>query len=461
MEQFSILILDDDSRIRNEIVEYLSGMNYKCFPADRPSAAQNILDNNQIDLMIADINLPEKDGLVYLKELKEKYHSLEVIIITGYADVSRAVEALRLGAIDFLNKPFRLVDIENAILKTKRFFELSTSVKLATDTIELINTELKKDLEINFIGNSDTSRKMAQDINRVAQSPDTTVLITGESGTGKELVARSIHQLSDRAKHPFIAVNSSAIPESLFESELFGFKKGAFTGAIDSKAGCFELANKGTLFFDEISEMNISMQAKLLRVIEDRKIRRIGSDSEINIDVRIISASNQNFSDMIAQNKFRNDLYYRLAVFEINLPPLRERKDDIPLLLEYYVKYFSNKMNKKITRIDNSVFGILTDYPFPGNIRELKNIIERAVIMCSGNTVNAELFENCNKKNHELSVSGEENYDLEQNEKELILKVLEKTDNNKSQAAKLLNITWQSLDRRLIKYNIECGDKRS
>jgi DNA-binding NtrC family response regulator len=455
MKKLNVLILDDDERIRMEIFEFLSNLDYKCFQADRPSAAQLLIDSNEINLMIADINLPEKDGLTYLSEVKEKYPLLEVIVITGFADVNKAVQALRLGAIDFLNKPFRLVELENAIFRTRRYMELSISARRSEETIELINNEFKKDTQINFIGKSDAAKKVIDDIYKVAQSKDTSVLITGESGTGKELVARSIHLLSCRAKNAFVAVNSSAITESLFESELFGYKKGAFTGANESKAGLFEHANNGSIFLDEISEMNPALQAKLLRVLEDKKVRRIGSDSETSIDVRVISASNHNFEELLSNNKFRKDLYYRLAVFVIHLPALRERKDDIPLLIDYYIKLFADKMNKKIVGIENSVFEKLSNYNFPGNIRELRNITERAVILCPGEIITANLFETCgDNKSHALPDFSGDNLDLELNEKNLILKALEKANNNKAQAAKLLNITWQSLDRRLTKFNL-------
>jgi transcriptional regulator with PAS, ATPase and Fis domain len=233
---------------------------------------------------------------------------------------------------------------------------------------------------------------------------------------------------------------------------MFGYKKGAFTGAVDSRAGWFEMADNGTVFLDEISEMNLNLQAKLLRVLEDKKVRRLGSEKETEINVRIISASNQNFDDVLKQNKFRPDLYYRLAVFVIHLLPLRERKDDIPQLVEYYIKYFSAKMNKKILHINKDIFDILKNYVFTGNIRELRNICERAVILCNSDSINEKHFDTISKQCS--SINCEEIFDLELNEKNLILKALEKSGNNKSVAAKLLNITWQSLDRRLIKFNI-------
>jgi DNA-binding NtrC family response regulator len=454
MNGLNVLILDDDNRIRNEITEFLNNLKYNCFEADKPSSAQVIIDQKDIDLIILDVNLPEKSGLAYLKELKEKNSDLEVIVITGQADINNAVQALRLGAIDFLNKPFRLVDLESAICRTKRYMELASTVKHANDRINLINDELKKITEINFIGNSPASQKIIENIYKVAESQDTPVLITGESGTGKELVARSIHLLSSRAKNCFLPVNSSAITESLFESELFGYKKGAFTGAIESKAGWFEIANKGTLFLDEISEMNFSLQAKMLRVLEDKKVRRIGSDTETEVNVRVVSASNKNFEEEIEQKKFRQDLFYRLAVFTIHLLPLRERKEDIPLLVEYYIKFFAEKMNKKISHIESSLFDELVNYSFPGNIRELRNMAERALIVSTNQKITLKDFPVIKLSLPCPNFAREESLDLDFNEKKLILKALEKAGNNKSIAAKLLNITWQSLDRRLTKFGI-------
>jgi DNA-binding NtrC family response regulator len=455
MKPLKVLVLDDDLRIREEIAEFLTEMDYDVVQADRPSKAGELLDSFNPDLMIIDINLPEKDGLTYLHEIKEFHPALEVIVITGFADVDKAVKALRLGATDFLHKPLKLVDLQSSIIRTRKFVELSKEVNSANKTIDLFNNDLQNATQINFIGRSEATQKIIKNIMLVAQSSDTSVLITGESGTGKELVARSVHLLSDRAKQPFFAVNSSAIPESLFESELFGYKKGAFTGATESKPGWFEKANNGTLFLDEISEMNQLMQAKMLRVLEDKKVRRLGSGSEIDLDVRIISASNKNFDNIIKQDKFRADLYYRLAVFVINLPPLRERKEDIPLLIEFYTKHFSEKMRKNITSIDNKVFEQLSHYYFPGNIRELRNIIERGIILCSSNILDIDCFNFIKQDIEQTPEAGEFcNYDLEENEKKLIISALKKADNNKAQAAKLLNISWQSLDRRLTKFKL-------
>jgi transcriptional regulator with PAS, ATPase and Fis domain len=293
---------------------------------------------------------------------------------------------------------------------------------------------------------------------KVAQVENTSVLITGESGTGKELVARGIHYLSSRKNSYFHAVNCSAIPDTLFESEFFGHKKGAFTGATEDKAGWFEIANGGTLFLDEIVDMHPSMQSKLLRVLEDRKVRRLGASSDVSVDVRIIAATNQNIKELIDSNRFRNDLYFRINSFEIYIPPLRERPEDIPILLNYYMGLLSRKLNKKIVGIDNRIIQVAKAYAFPGNIRELRNMVERAIILVEGDRLTMNEFSFAGFKEEDikaLEVINEEIFDLEEVEKQTIIKALELTDYKKSETAQLLNITRQSLDRRLEKHNIE------
>jgi transcriptional regulator with PAS, ATPase and Fis domain len=298
---------------------------------------------------------------------------------------------------------------------------------------------------------------------KVAASPNTSVLILGESGTGKELVAHGIHYLSKRNKQTFYSVNCSAVPETLFESEFFGHKKGSFTGAMEEKAGWFEIANKGTLFLDEISDMPLSQQAKLLRVLEERKVSKVGSHQMIDVDVRVIAASNRHLEQMANENKFRLDLYHRLSIFTFEIPPLRERKSDIPMLLDYYTRQYAKIMEKKITGIDTTAVELLTEHPFPGNVRQLKNMIEKAVILCDGPVLTVDHFD---KKqldkpayNHSESpvevTNNSEVFDLEENEKQLILKALKLSDNNKAKASAMLNITWQALDRRLKKFEIE------
>ena len=296
---------------------------------------------------------------------------------------------------------------------------------------------------------------------KVAVTDNTSVLILGESGTGKELVAHGIHYLSKRSKNPFYSVNCSAIPESLFESEFFGHKKGSFTGAIEDKEGWFEIADQGTLFLDEISDMPILQQAKLLRVLEERQISKVGSHKIQNVDVRVIAASNRHLENMAGEKKFRLDLYHRLSIFVIDIPPLRERREDIPVLMEYYMNQYAQKLQKEITTIDAKIYDIVNAHPLPGNVRQIKNCIERAVILCEGNTLLPEHFRiSGTQTSGEFTTNAgydglEEILDLESNEKKLILKALDKADGNKSKAASVLNITWQSLDRRMKKFGME------
>jgi transcriptional regulator with PAS, ATPase and Fis domain len=291
-------------------------------------------------------------------------------------------------------------------------------------------------------------------MSKVAQADDTTVLITGESGTGKELVARGIHCLSARKDKHFYSINISAIPGSLFESEFFGHKKGAFTGATEDKAGWFEIAQNSTLFMDEICDVDPNLQGKLLRVLEERKIIKVGSHKEIPVNVRVVAATNKKIKQLVRTSKFRTDLYYRLSSFEIHIPPLRERKEDIPLLLEHFAEFYAQKMNKSIKGIDEKVTVSLMDYDFPGNVRELKNMVERAVILCEGDTLQAQHFPIVQSKEHEPEGKEEEVFNLKIMEKTLIVRALEKTNYNKSKAGELLHISRQSLNRKIKKFGL-------
>ena len=392
MVSLKILILDDEKVFREEIREFLENDDFTVLVAERPSEAFNILQNDSIDILILDIRLPEMDGFAVLERVKELYPQIEVIMITGHGDMDAVIQAMRMGAVEFFPKPFRLLDMKAAIKRTRRFIELNQRYKEVNRSYEAIAKDLRDNVGYEIVGNSKKIRQVMELMHKVAQSDQTSVLITGESGTGKELVARGIHYLSSRKKNFFHAVNCSAIPDSLFESEFFGHRKGAFTGANEDKAGWFEIANGGTLFLDEIVDMQPTMQSKLLRVLEDRKVRRIGATTDLSVDVRIIAATNQDIQSLLDDNKFRNDLYYRLNSFEIVIPPLREHPEDIPVLLEYYTDLLSRKMNKKITAIDESVVRILQDYNFPGNIRELRNMVERAIILSDGNRLTSREF---------------------------------------------------------------------
>ncbi len=458
MVSIKILILDDEKVFREEIREFLENDDFTVLVAERPSEAFNILLHDSIDILILDIRLPEMDGFAVLERVKELYPQIEVIMITGHGDMDAVIQAMRMGAVEFFPKPFRLLDMKAAIKRTRRFIELNQRYKEVNRSYEAIAKDLRDNVGYEIVGNSKKIRQVMELMHKVAQSDQTSVLIIGESGTGKELVARGIHYLSLRKKNFFYAVNCSAIPESLFESEFFGHRKGAFTGANEDKAGWFEIANGGTLFLDEIVDMQPTMQSKLLRVLEDRKVRRIGATTDLSVDVRIIAATNQDIQSLLDDNKFRNDLYYRLNSFEIVIPPLREHPEDIPALLEYYTDLLSRKMNKKITAIDESVVRILQDYHFPGNIRELRNMVERAIILSDGNRLTAREFAITGvSPDAEMAAAKEyeQIFDLEELEKLTIIRAMEQTGYKKTEAAQLLNITRQSLDRRIEKHGLK------
>lgn len=457
MENLKILVLDDERVFRDEIKEFLETDGFEVHLAPKPSAAFELLKQIEIDIMILDLKLPEMDGISVLQKVKEQYHDIEVIMITGHGDMDAVIQAMRYGAVEFFPKPFRLIDMKAAIQRTKRYINLNYKYKEVEQSYALVSKELRDSVGYEIMGNSKAIKQVVDLMTKVAKADTTSVLITGESGTGKELVARGIHYLSSRKNSYFHAVNCSAVPDTLFESEFFGHKKGSFTGANEEKIGWFEIANGGTLFLDEIVDMQQPMQSKLLRVLEDKRIRRIGSNNDVPVDVRIIAATNQNIQKLLEENKFRNDLYYRLNSFEINIPPLRERREDIPILLDYFIKLMSQRLNKKVPAVDASVVKALTAYDFPGNVRELRNMVERALILSDGGKLSLRFFSGLPMVEDEVVFESEKDvlFDLDEVEKRLIIRALQKSDYKKVEAAQLLNITRQSLDRRLEKYGID------
>ncbi|MFA8300787.1 MAG: sigma-54-dependent transcriptional regulator [Hyphomicrobiales bacterium] len=488
MNNLNILILDDEKRVRDEIEEFLTSRSFNTFTAGTPSEGLKIVKNNKVDIAILDIKLPEMSGLEVLKHMKSLSPETEVIMISGHGDMNSVIEAMRQGAIDYFPKPFRLVDINNSIERTKRFIKMGKELKMAQQSVDILSNRLFDKLGHKFLGNSPKMKRVMELMAKVAQVEHTSVLIMGESGTGKELVAHGIHYLSKRHRNTFHSVNCSAIPETLFESEFFGHKKGAFTGANEDKPGWFEIANRGTLFLDEIGDMPLVQQAKLLRVLEERKVSKLGSRQQLNVDVRVIAASNQELEKMASEKRFRLDLYHRLSIFVIEIPPLRDRYEDIPVLLDHFISTYNERIGKKITGYSPSVVSHLMTYNFPGNVRELRNMIERAMILCESNQLKVEHFKIPNITFNPSSYTpvntqypemerqapvynpqepqypsyppantpepNDDNLDLEKMEIDMIKKALIQSDNNKAQAAKLLNITWQSLDRRIKKYNI-------
>ncbi|OIP81648.1 MAG: hypothetical protein AUK44_09550 [Porphyromonadaceae bacterium CG2_30_38_12] len=452
----NILIIDDDP-IYRRLSSSILKERFNVFAAEAPSVAFQILKSQKIHYVICDYRLPEMDGLEVLAKIKSDYPSVEVIMISDSGDMDTVIEALRRGAADYFKKPFTPTDIWMSIEKAQKLAALKQSYFSEKNK----NTQLKqivdREFGVEMIGSSKAIAEIKNQMRMVAKTPDTSVLILGESGTGKELVARGIHNLSKRKEEFFGAVNMSAIPENLFESEFFGHKKGSFTGAIGDKAGWFETANKGTLFLDEIGEMTPNLQVKLLRVLEDRTFTKVGTQNAHPFDIRIVAATNKPMEIISLGKEFRIDLFHRIGTFIIYLPPLRERISDIPELVKYFVDMFALKMGKSITKIQPEVIDLLSNYTFPGNIRELRNILERAVILCTDTTLRPESFSLMNTimKSEKTSDFGLNTLNLEEVEKLVILRALEISRNNKSEAARLLNIEWNALYRRLQKFAIK------
>ncbi|MBD3305728.1 response regulator [candidate division KSB3 bacterium] len=466
MMELQLLILDDDPGIREDLAGFFTEWGATVFEAGRPSEAFPILEQHDLDVVILDLKLPEMDGLEVLQRIKAAWPDLEVIMITGHGDTRSIVEAMRVGAFDFFTKPFRILDLQAAIERTQKFVALQHRLKTIESNYALVMKELQERLHQPLIGESQAHQTVLNLMAKVAQTDATSVLISGESGTGKELVARGIHALSQRKAAYFCEVNCSAIPEHLFESELFGHRKGAFTGASTDRIGYLEAADQGTLFLDEIGDMPLAYQAKLLRVIEDRTIQRLGSHRKIAVDVRIISATNHNLDALVQQRQFRVDLLHRLNTFVIHVPPLRERPEDIPLLLDYYTRLFAQHLRKPIRGLAPEVIETAKNYRFPGNIRELKNLVERAVILCDGEHLTARHLvfpaEPTAPAALPESPAEADTLNLDQLIKTAILTALRQTGHNKSEAARLLGISRQALDRRLEKYDLdylEHGDR--
>ena len=452
-QNLNILIIDDDPVYRRLSGSILKD-RFNVYTADRPSAGFDVLKAQKIDFVICDYRMPEMDGLDVLERIKTSYPNVELIMISDSGNMDTVIEALRRGATDYFKKPFSPADIWLSIERSLKYSKLKQSYNAEKNKNNHLMQMVEREFGVEMIGSSQLMKDIQTQMRMVAQTPDTSVLILGESGTGKELVARGIHNLSSRNNEFFGAVNMSAIPEALFESEFFGHKKGSFTGAIADKVGWFETANKGTLFLDEIGEISANLQVKLLRVLEDRTFTKVGTQSSQKFDVRILAATNKSIEELSSGTSFRLDLYHRIGTFIIYLPPLRERKDDIPELVDHFVKIFSQKLGKNIKLVKPEVYDMLKNYNFPGNIRELKNIMERAAILCNSDELSKEhfLLTGNISKNSSLEL---ETYNLEELEKNTIVNALKKAKYNKAEAARLLNIEWNALYRRLQKYHIE------
>jgi len=433
-----ILVIDDEERMCWALDRALSHEGYQVVTATRGLKGIDLAKETEPSMVILDLKMPDIDGIEVLKELKISNPSIPVIMITAHGTIDTAIEAMKIGATDYITKPFKLEELKVHVKQALHLLNLENQV-------DFLRQELGKNYG-KIVGQSEAMKEIALLIQQVAKT-GATVLITGESGTGKEVAAVEIHQASNRADKPFVAVNCAALPEQLLESELFGHEKGAFTGATSKKKGRFEIADKGTLFLDESGEMPLSMQAKLLRVLQERCFERVGGTETIHVDVRVIATTNVDLIKAISNGAFREDLYYRLNVMHIVMPPLRSRKEDIPLLVNHFLEKFDPSRSKKISA---EAMKILTRYNWPGNIRELQNVIERALIVCQGTEIQPVHFPK------ELLNSLEETSKpmINLTEKHLILKALEKHNNNQTKVAKYLGISRPTLLYRLKKYGI-------
>jgi DNA-binding NtrC family response regulator len=455
-EKIKILILDDEKQFTEELNGFFVDSNFESFEANTAAEGKNILNRHEIDLLILDVRLPGVNGLDILKEVKVQYPLMEVIIISAHGDMDTVIKAMRLGAFDYLRKPFRYIDIQIAIERTQKYLQLQRRLKLVEEKNSLISKTLEGKIDRQFIGASAKIREVFEQAITAGKYPDANVLITGESGTGKENIARIIHYSGVRKEHLFCAVNSSAITETLLESEFFGHKKGSFTGAVSDKMGFFEVCNGGTLFLDEIADMPVNLQAKILRAAEEKVITRVGDTAQIRTDFRIISATNQNIEKRVEKKKFRLDLLHRLNTLHIHIPPLRERPEDIRPLLIHFIDAYAMKFNRPKLHIDEEIFDALGKYAFPGNVRELKNMVERAIILCKGNLLGMHDFPLQQPKGVTVPVA-EEAVDLRKNEITLIRKALGAAKYNQQAAADALGIHRDALSRKMKKYNILIG----
>lgn len=453
-----ILVVDDEDSIREFLEIMLKKENYEVTTAEDGLRAKEILAKKSFDMVISDMQMPNMTGIELLKHVKESYPDLVFMMITAFGTTETAVDAMKMGAYDYVTKPFKIDEVRLNIANALRSKNLETEVRI-------LKKELVKEYSFqNMIGNSAAMHSIFDMVKRVSQAP-TNVLITGESGTGKEVVAKAIHYNGPLKDKPFVTINCGAIPENLMESEMFGHKKGSFTGAITDKVGLFEVADGGTLFLDEVGELPLTIQVKLLRAIQERIIRRVGATDDMKVEVRIIAATNRNLEEMVVKGGFRQDLYYRLNVIGIRTPALRERQDDIPLLANHFLQKYNNKLNKSIASISTEAMEILKNYNYPGNVRELENMIERTVALESGSTILPESLPpmvNTSQgrkmaSSNEIEM-GDSGLDLDkvmgQIEKELLIKAIHAAGGVKKKAAKLLHISFRSMRYRIEKYNL-------
>ena len=450
-----IIVLEDDAIIRNNLEHYLRRKHYEVAAVSTLAAAQEYLNRDNFDLVFLDVRLPDGDGTDLLKQIQSRPQKPLVAMMTGFGSVESAVECMKNGAFDYLIKPFSLEQIEVILRKAEAFTQLvNVNQFLSQDT---------EDGEVELLGNSPAMQQLRALIRRVART-QATVLVQGESGTGKELVARGLYRVSSRASAPFIKVNCAAIPENLIESEFFGHERGAFTGALNKREGRFELAHGGTILLDEISEISPSVQAKLLRVLQERELERVGGNRTIKVDVRVIATTNRNLEHSVEKKEFRQDLYFRLNVVPVHVPPLRERAEDVPMLAEEFMRRFARKHGVQIKGFTDAAMRLLKNHHWPGNVRELQNIVERAVILCedSGMLEPEHLGLNSSAASSASIVvsnslepvrHSSEFPTLADLEKHHILAALDRCQGNRTHAAKLLDVSIRTLRNKLHEYN--------
>jgi len=447
--KFNVLIVDDEKNIRSGLGKAIEMDGHNVLLAEDGQRALDIVESDEIDLIIADLKMPRMSGEELLRRVVQAYPTLPVIILTGHGTIESAVQAMRDGAYDFLTKP---VNLDRLGLLVKR--------ALSTRELVLQHRALQEELDqrrqfANIVGKSAEMKRVFDVVRQVAPTR-ASVLVTGDSGVGKELIADAIHNLSNRKQKPFIKVHCAALTESLLESELFGHEKGAFTGAVARKRGRFELAHMGSIFLDEIGEINPSVQIKILRVLQEKKFERVGGEETLDVDVRIISATNKDLKEAITQGSFREDLYYRLNVVNIHIPPLRDRKEDIPLLAATFVKEFAQENEKQVDGIDPKARSLLYNYSWPGNVRELRNCLESAVVMSKGSVIATEDLPPSividSESNHVRIQLGATMQDAE---KEIIRANLAAQNGNKSRTAEILGIGRKTLHRKIAEYQLE------
>ncbi len=449
----TVLVVDDEKNYRIVLEDLLEEEGYKVLTAASAAEALDLIRSNPVDTVLTDIKMPGMSGVELLERITDLDPDLPVILMTAYAEVDQAVGAMKKGALDHIQKPFDNEDVKRAVA---RGVEKHSLIK----NIRYLETELQT-VWGSIVGKSKAMEKVFSMMKRVADTP-TTVLVSGESGTGKELIARGLHHASSRNSRPFVSINCAAIPETLLESELFGYEKGAFTGAAGLKRGKFEFADGGTLFLDEVGEMSLRLQVKLLRVLQEQEFQRVGGNRDIRVDVRIVAATNKDLREQVEKGRFRQDLFFRLNVVHIQAPPLRERRDDIPFLVAHFVDRFVSKLGRTVRSVEPEVIQAFYRYYWPGNVRELENVIERAVVLSKGGTITPEDLPPEIRESPEIErgldtlISWEKGLSdtLDAIEERMIRQALIRADNVQTQAAKILGVSRSNLQYKMKKYGL-------